>query len=248
MSKELQPTQNELSSGRRRRAPHDDLVSTRLPVDIPARVALPGRTVLLEPTSHAHDATELWAETHGDPERAETWRFLSYGPFASLDPFDEWFAQATESNDPMWFTAIDAASERPIGMATLMRITPEHGVIEIGNIWFVPEARGTTQATEAVFVLMRHAMEAGYRRLEWKCDAGNVRSRRAALRFGFRFEGIFANHMVIKGRNRDTAWYSITKEEWSTLRPVLDDWLDPYNFDGTGSALTSLREATQRLW
>lgn len=248
MSNELQPTPDELASQRDRRTPHGDLVSTRLPVEIPGRVALRGRTVRLEPTERGHDAAQLWEATHGDADREQTWRFMGYGPFVSVEAFSEWYAGCAESTDPLWFTAFDGSSELPIGMATQMRITPDHGVIEVGNIWFVPKARGTTPATEAIVLLMDHAMAAGYRRLEWKCDAGNTRSRRAALRLGFRYEGIFANHMVIKSHNRDTAWYSITTEEWPGVRAVLDTWLDPGNFDGTGRARSSLSEATRRLW
>ena len=248
MSSGLQPTPDELASHRNRRAPHGDLVSSRLPLENPARVALQGRTVRLEPTERGQDAAHLWAATHGDADREQTWRFMGYGPFSSRESFDEWYAGCAESSDPLWFTAVDGSSELPIGMATLMRITPDHGVIEVGNIWFVPEARGTTPATEAIVLLMDHTMSAGYRRLEWKCDAGNTRSRRAALRLGFRYEGTFANHMVIKGHNRDTAWYSITAEEWPEVRTVLGTWLDPANFDAGGLATTSLRRATAALW
>lgn len=248
MSEPLLPTPDELASQRHRRAPQRDLVTDPLPIEVPARFALRGRTVRLEPTDRAHDTGGLWAATHGDPDREKTWRFMGYGPFESLGDFAEWFTRCSESDDPMWFTVVDNDTDRPIGMATLMRITPHHAVVEVGNIWFVPEVRGTHQTTEGIFVLMRHAMAAGYRRLEWKCDAANLHSRRAALRLGFRFEGLFANHMVIKGRNRDTAWFSITGEEWPAVRTAIQRWLAPTNFDADGRDKTSLRTATAAMW
>ncbi len=230
-----------------RRPPHGEPVKAPLPAPRPPRSRVRGRTVHLTPLEPTDDVDSLWAATHGEPERDATWRFMGYGPFQSIEDYRRWVGEAAATTDPMWFLIRQNAGP-PIGMATLMRITPAHGAIEVGNIWFVPEAQGTTASTEATFLLMRHAIESGYRRLEWKCDAANLRSRRAALRLGFRFEGVFANHMVVKGRNRDTAWFSITAEEWPEVEAVIAGWLDVANFDGEGRARSSLSEAIRHLW
>ena len=138
---------------------------------------------------------------------------------------------AQERDDPLFFTLVGLPGERPEGVASYLRITPEHGVIEIGNIWFGTPLQRTPAATEAIFLLFRHAFdELGYRRVEWKCNALNKRSRQAAQRFGFRFEGLFRQHMVVKDRSRDTAWYAITDEEWPAVRAGFEAWLDLGNF------------------
>ena len=150
---------------------------------------------------------------------------------------------AEGSDDPLFFTLVRAADERPLGVASYLRITPEHGAIEIGHIWFGEPLQRTTAATEAIYLLARHAFdELGYRRLEWKCNALNDASRRAAERFGFGFEGVFRNHMVVKGRNRDTAWYAIVDRDWPRVRGAFEAWLAPENFDGEGRQRRRLGE------
>ena len=135
--------------------------------------------------------------------------------------------------------------ERPLGLTSYLRITPEFGVIEIGHIWFGAPLQRTTAATEAIYLLARHAFDdLGYRRLEWKCNALNAASRRAAERFGFTFEGVFRKHQVVKGRNRDTAWYAITDEDWPAIRAGFQSWLAPANFDGEGRQRHRLGELT----
>jgi RimJ/RimL family protein N-acetyltransferase len=149
---------------------------------------------------------------------------------------------AEGSDDPLYFTLATLPRERPAGIASYLRITPEQGVIEIGHIWFGTQLRRSTAATEAIYLLARHAFdELGYRRLEWKCNALNAPSRRAAERFGFTFEGVFRKHMVVKGRNRDTAWYAITDDEWPRIRAGFELWLSPANFDGDGVQKRQLR-------
>jgi RimJ/RimL family protein N-acetyltransferase len=139
------------------------------------------------------------------------------------------------SRDPLYFTLVTTPDRRPLGLASYLRITPEFGVIEIGHIWFGVPLQRTTAATEAIYLLARHAFEdLGYRRLEWKCNALNAPSRHAAERFGFTFEGVFRNHMVIKGRSRDTAWYAITDDEWPAIGKAFQTWLSPENFDSGG--------------
>jgi RimJ/RimL family protein N-acetyltransferase len=142
---------------------------------------------------------------------------------------------AETSEDPLFFTLARLPEERPLGIASYLRIAPEHGTIEIGHIWFGTPMQRTTAATEAIYLLARHAFDdLGYRRLEWKCNALNAASRRAAERFGFTFEGVFRSHQVVKGRNRDTAWYAIVEDEWPRVRAGFEAWLEPANFDASG--------------
>jgi RimJ/RimL family protein N-acetyltransferase len=211
----------------------------------PAPVELRGRTVLLRPLDAAADAEPLYAASHpptGDPA---VWTYLFDGPYASPAALRTTLEIAEASADPLFFTIVPLAGERPAGYASLMRITPEHGSIEIGNVLFGTALQRTTAASEAIFLLARHAFDAlGYRRLEWKCNALNAPSRAAAERFGFRFEGVFAQHLVVKGRNRDTAWYAITDSRWPAIRAAFEAWLAPENFDAAGSQRRSLRELT----
>jgi RimJ/RimL family protein N-acetyltransferase len=199
----------------------------------PERTVLKGRLVSLRPLDARSDAEPLYAES----DDAELWTYLPIGPFRDAAEYGERLALDQCSDDPLFFTLVRRPGERPVGIAAYLRITPEHGVIEIGHIWFGASLRRSTAATEAIYLLAAHAFdELGYRRLEWKCDALNQASRRAAERFGFRFEGVFRRHMVIKGRNRDTAWYAITDDEWPAIRDAFQTWLSPENFDEAGLA------------
>jgi RimJ/RimL family protein N-acetyltransferase len=156
-------------------------------------------------------------------------------------------AQAA-SDDPLYFTVVPLAVGQPAGIASYLRITPEFGVIEVGHIMFGPGLQRTTAATEAIYLLIRHAFDdLGYRRFEWKCDALNAPSRRAAQRFGFEFEGVFRQHMVVKGRNRDTAWFAIIDRDWPAVRDAFEAWLEPVNFDADGRQLRSLSAARAPL-
>ncbi len=156
--------------------------------------------------------------------------------------------KAASTEDPRFYAVIDRASGRAEGRQALMRITPEHGVIEIGSILWGPAIARTRVATEALYLFGAYAFETlGYRRFEWKCDAANAPSRRAALRFGFTFEGIFRQHMVVKGRNRDTAWFAITDAEWPKIAAGMQAWLTPANFDAAGQQRQSLRDVIAAL-
>jgi RimJ/RimL family protein N-acetyltransferase len=207
----------------------------------PVRAPLRGSRVLLRPIDSDADARPLYAVSHppdGDPA---IWTYLPDGPYESSEHLHQTLAWAETSEDPLYYTLVSLPDERPLGIASYLRITPEFGVIEIGHIWFGPSLQRTTAATEAIYLLAAHALDdLGYRRLEWKCNALNAASRRAAERFGFTFEGIFRNHMVLKGRNRDTAWYSITDQEWPPIRSGFHSWLAATNFDRDGVQRRSL--------
>lgn len=211
------------------------------PVARPARRPLSGERVVLAPVEPDRDAGALFAATHGGAD-ARLWDYLPYGPFADAGSLRAWLAQSARSEDPLFFTLLDRVSGLPSGRAAYMRMEPVHGVIEIGHIFFVPLLQRTPAATEAIFLLARHVFDdLGYRRLEWKCDAANARSRRAAERFGFTYEGTFRQHMVVKGANRDTAWFSLLDAEWPAIRAGFEAWLDPANFDPDGAQRTPMR-------
>src|SRR4051794_33421027 len=209
------------------------------PAQRPGRAQLRGSHVLLRPVDAQTDAEPLYAVSR-DPGN---WTYLPDGPYESPGELERMLRWAEGSDDPLYFTLATLPGERPAGIASYLRITPEHGVIEIGHIWLGTPLRRSTAATEAIFLLARHAFdELGYRRFEWKCNALNAPSRRAADRFGFTFEGVFRKHMVIKGRNRDTAWYAITDDEWPAIRAGFEAWLAPENFDPAGVQLRALQE------
>lgn len=214
----------------------------------PARPAEPtelrGSHALLRPVTPS-DAEALYPLAHepeGDPS---IWTYLPYGPFGSADDLARFLESGRSSADPLWFTVARLPDETPLGMAAFQRIVPEHGVIEIGQLWYGPPLKRTTAATELIYLMARHAFDdLGNRRLEWKCDSLNAASRRAAERYGFRFEGIFSQHMVVKGRNRDTAWFAIIDRDWPAIRAGFEAWLAPDNFDQHGRqrhALHALR-------
>jgi RimJ/RimL family protein N-acetyltransferase len=211
----------------------------------PERKVLAGETVVLEPLDAARHGDDLYAAAEGADE---SWRYLPYGPFGSKDEFMRWLPRHASTADPLAFAIIDRATGLALGITTLMSIVPEHGVIEIGHIWLSPRLQRTRQATEAIFIQARYAFDVlGNRRLEWKCDAANAPSRRAAGRYGFSFEGVFRNHRVIKGRNRDTAWFSITDAEWPAARAAFEAWLDAGNFDAEGRQKRSLSEIREGI-
>jgi RimJ/RimL family protein N-acetyltransferase len=204
----------------------------------PARTELRGRSILVRPLDGAGDAEALHAASG-----PSTWTYLPYGPFEDAAALREHLLGVERLEDPLFFTLARLPGEVPQGVAAYLRIEPAHGVIEIGHIWFGTPLQRTAAATEAIFLLARHAFDGlGYRRLEWKCDALNAASRRAADRFGFTFEGVFRKHMVVKGRNRDTAWYAITDERWPQVRAGFERWLDPANFDAAEGQRRRLSE------
>jgi RimJ/RimL family protein N-acetyltransferase len=201
----------------------------------PDRVAMEGETVRLVPLDQAAHARELFTGSHGPGISTDLWLYMSVGPFDTQEAFTSWLETCAQSTDPLFFTVIDSHTGRSSGMVSYLRITPGQGVIEIGNIWFSPTLQRTRQATEAIYLLARHVFDdCGYRRLEWKCNALNEPSRRAAERFGFRYEGLFRQHMVIKGRNRDTTWYAMIDRDWPVIRAAFERWLAPENFDEAG--------------
>ncbi|MDE3134289.1 MAG: GNAT family N-acetyltransferase [Acidobacteriota bacterium] len=214
----------------------------------PVHTVLEGEHVTLRPIDPGRDAEPLYAASHAPAGDPTIWTYLHDGPYPDLQSFRESLEEQAARHDYVFFTVTATSDGRPLGIVSYLSIVPEHGVIEIGNIWFSPELQRTAAATETILLLARHAFdELGYRRLEWKCDALNQPSRAAADRFGFRFEGVFRNHRVVKGHNRDTAWFAITEERWPSVRDAFEQWLAPENFDADGaqrSRLSALTAAT----
>jgi RimJ/RimL family protein N-acetyltransferase len=191
-----------------------------------------GRAVMLEPLDADLHAADLWSAVEGHDE---VWQWLFDGPYASLSDFTRDIAEKQAATDRLFFAIIPAEIGAAAGYASYMRAEPSHGVVEVGNILLAPALQRTTAATEAMYLMARHVFEdLGYRRYEWKCNAENAPSRRAALRLGFTFEGIFRQHMVIKGRNRDTAWFATLDSEWPARKRAFEAWLATANFDAHG--------------
>jgi RimJ/RimL family protein N-acetyltransferase/ribosomal protein S18 acetylase RimI-like enzyme len=204
----------------------------------PERQAHEGRYVRLEPLDPARHGDELF---EAGPTDAALLRYLPERPFPDRASFQPWLDKAAASEDPLFFAAVDKASGRAEGRLSLMRMDPAHGVIETGHLLFGPRLGQTRAATEAIYLLAHHVFDdLGYRRFEWKCNDANEPSKRAAIRFGFTFEGVFRQHMVVKGENRDTAWYSMLDSEWPSRRRTFERWLEPANFDERGRQRLSL--------
>ena len=208
---------------------------------LPQRVTLKGRHVTLAPLDSSH-ADALYEGSH-DANGLSVWTYLYEQPFADRAAFAAHIAAKAASKDPLFYAILDNASGKPVGFETLMRIDPANRVIEVGNILYTPALQRTPGATEAQYLLARYVFdELGYRRFEWKCNDLNAPSRRAALRFGFTYEGTFRQHLIVKGRNRDTAWYSMLDGEWPSRRAAFEAWLAPDNFDAGGKQKTSLAD------
>jgi RimJ/RimL family protein N-acetyltransferase len=208
----------------------------------PTTDTLEGRWCRLERLDPKRHGDSLY-EASAAPGAEDRFRYLFEKAPQSRADFDRWLVPAAESKDPLFYAVVDPSTGRAEGRQALMRITPEHGVIEIGSIVWGPQAARTRIATEALFLFAKHSFDdLGYRRFEWKCNAENLPSRRAAERFGFSFEGIFRQHMVIKGRNRDTAWYAMTDGDWPRIRAGMEGWLAPDNFEAEGRQRQRLQE------
>lgn len=210
------------------------------PARRPEPVTLQGRTVRLGPLDPERDAAELYGPTHG-PGKERRFAYLFDGPFDSEAAMAAALKLAAAATETATFAIRDAEGARTLGRAGLMRIEPNHRTVEVGSILFSPALARTPAATEAIYLMARHVFEdLGFRRFEWKCDALNAPSRAAALRFGFRHEGVFAKHMIIKGHSRDTAWYAITEDDWPTVRAAFEAWLAPENFGADGKQVKRL--------
>ena len=218
------------------------------PPAMPSADSIDGRFCRLERLVPAH-AASLYAANSADAAGA-MWTYLPYGPFNSPELYSTWVEEMSRRSDPWLYAIIDKATGRATGIAGYLRIDAANGSIEVGHVACSPLLQRTPAATEAMYLLMAGAFDLGYRRYEWKCDALNAASRAAARRLGFSFEGIFRQVVVVKGRNRDTAWHSIIDREWPAQRAAFLRWLDPRNFDQEGKQrmrLSALNTSTRDL-
>jgi RimJ/RimL family protein N-acetyltransferase len=207
----------------------------------PPKTAIKGRFADIEILSEAH-AADIHAGNLLDTE-GRNWTYLPYGPFGTVEDYKAWMRQTCGGEDPLFHAVIDRASGKAVGVASYLRIDPANGVIEVGHINLSPLAQRKPTSTEAMYLMMRRAFdELGYRRYEWKCDALNGPSRNAALRLGFKYEGLFRQATIYRGRNRDTAWYGITDKEWPAIKAAFETWLAPANFDAAGRQKKKLGE------
>ncbi|MDO5704488.1 MAG: GNAT family protein [Paracoccus sp. (in: a-proteobacteria)] len=207
------------------------------PAPGPARIE--GRFAVLERLDPGRHAAPIWAAAQGADW---IWDYLGYGPFGADADYAIWVGDVASRADPCFYAILKEG--QAVGVASFLRIDTANGVAEVGHILMTPPLQQTAAASEALMLMIGWAFDHGYRRFEWKCDALNAPSRRAALRLGFSFEGIFRKHMIYKGRNRDTAWYSIIDDEWPALRLAYETWLDPANFDALGQQRQSLSALT----
>ncbi len=212
------------------------------PPKAPDHQPIEGKLIRLEALDADHHAADLHEVFAGHDT---LWDYMPYGPFSSASAYHRWVKEQQSGTDPMFYALCDPTSGHPLGVASYLRIAPGAGSIEMGHICLSPALQHTPAATEAFFLMMDTAFRAGYRRFEWKCDALNIPSRRAAQRLGFSFEGVFRNHMVLKGHNRDTSWFSVIDSEWPALHEAFSAWFSPRNFDESGHQKERLSDLTQ---
>ena len=209
----------------------------------PAHQPVDGQYVRLEPLDPTRHGDDLWQALQGPDSDPALWDYLPYGPFSERSAFDVWLNSHAASRDPLFFSVIDLSQQRAVGLLSYLRIAPKDGCIEIGHIAFGRAMQRSPASTEAVYLLAKLALgELDYRRLEWKCNADNARSMRAAERLGFRYEGLFRQHMVVKRRNRDTAWFAILDREWPACNAAFERWLAADNFDTEGRQQQRLQD------
>ncbi|MYC78381.1 GNAT family N-acetyltransferase [Candidatus Poribacteria bacterium] len=195
-------------------------------VGLPQRADYKGKLITLSPVNPQTDVAELYACSHGSHIKEQIWTYMSYGPFDHNYSMQSWLEEGTASSDPLFFTVHHLESKQRVGMVSFLNIVPDMRRLELGHIWYSPNAQRSNVNTEVIYLMLCEAFDRlKYRRVEWKCDSLNERSRAAALRLGFKFEGIFRQHMIIKGRNRDTAWYSMLDSEWTAIKKNMEMWL-----------------------
>lgn len=210
---------------------------------VPPRVSMEGRYCRLEPLVVSLHCERLFAANQQDAQGLN-WTYLPYGHFKNIEDYRRWMEETCLGDDPLFFAICDLRTGEAVGVASYLRISPDAGSIEVGHLNFSPKLQKTIAATEAMFLMMRRAFELGYRRYEWKCHSLNVPSRTAAQRLGLSFEGVFRQHTVVKGRNRDSAWYAAIDTEWPDLHAAFETWLSPENFDASGRQRVRLSDLT----
>ena len=206
--------------------PVGNVVKSIGPVGLPQRTNHEGKFITLSPVNPKADVVELYECSHGSDIKEQIWTYMSYGPFDSTHSMRKWLEEGADSEDPLFFTVHHLESKQSVGMVSFLNIVSDMKRLELGHIWYSPDSQRSNVNTEAIYLMLCEAFDRlKYRRVEWKCYSLNERSRAAALRLGFKFEGIFRQHMIIKGRNRDTAWYSMLDSEWAAIKKNMETWL-----------------------
>ena len=208
------------------------------PAKRPHNPVIQGRYIRLEKLDPQRHGDDLWLALEGPAGDPKLWDYMAYGPFKDRAAFDQWLNSNAASQDPYYYTVIDQASGQAQGMLSLMSIVPEHGRIEIGHVTFGAPMQRSPKSTEAAYLLAKESFALGNRRLEWKCNSENARSNRTAVRLGYTYEGVFRQHMVAKGKNRDTTWYSIISTEWPAVAAGFEKWLALDNQPKSGQIKT----------
>ena len=206
--------------------PVGNIVTPIAHADMPQKTDYTGKFIELSPINPQADVAELYDCSHGSDTREQMWTYMSYGPFDNRHGMQRWLEEGAESTDPIFFTVHHLESEHRVGMVSFLNIVSDMRRLELGHIWYSPDFQRSNVNTEAIYLMLCEAFDRlRYRRVEWKCDSLNERSRSAALRLGFKFEGIFRQHIIVKGRNRDTAWYSMLDSEWAAIKKNMEMWL-----------------------
>jgi RimJ/RimL family protein N-acetyltransferase len=203
-----------------------NIVQSVASVDLPQRTDYVGKFVTLFPVKPKTDVAELYECSHGSVIKEQIWTYMSYGPFDSKGSMQMWLEVGAESEDPLFFTVHHLESKQRVGMVSFLNIVSDMRRLELGHLWYSPDSQRSNVNTEAIYLMLCEAFDRlKYRRVEWKCDSLNEKSRSAALRLGFKFEGTFRQHIIVKGRNRDTAWYSMLDSEWTAIKKNMEMWL-----------------------
>lgn len=206
--------------------PVGDIVQSTAPVGLPQKTDYEGKFIRLSPVNPQDDVTDLYKCSHGSVSIEQIWTYMSYGPFDNTRSMQRWLEDGAKSEDPLFFTVHHLESKQRVGMVSFLNIVSDMRRLELGHIWYSPDSQRSNVNTEAIYLMLCEAFDRlKYRRVEWKCDSLNERSRTAALRLGFKFEGIFRQHIIVKGRNRDTAWYSMLDSEWAAVKRNMEMWL-----------------------
>ena len=223
--------------------PLGDKLKDVAPLDSPTHQEYNGEFVTLRPLDVDRDIDALHEISHGDPESEKLWTYMSGGPFADRDAMRAWLLGLQADSDRLLFSVFSKSHQKLVGMLAYQGVAPAMHRLELAHIWYCPEAQRTNVNTEAVYLLLKHAFDdKSYRRVEWKCDALNLKSRNAALRLGFSYEGTFKQHMVIKERNRDTAWFAMLDSDWPKLKDHMEKWL----YSGEDCSLFALNQPQLR--
>ncbi|MDE0399933.1 MAG: GNAT family protein [Candidatus Poribacteria bacterium] len=222
--------------------PVGNIIKSTVPIDLPQRTDYKGKFIRLLPVNPQTDVTELYHCSHGSVSKEQIWTYMSYGPFDSTHDMHKWLEEGARSEDPLFFTVHYLESKQRVGMVSFLNIVSDMRRLELGHIWYSPDSQRSNVNTEAIYLMLCEAFDRlKYRRVEWKCDSLNERSRAAALRLGFKFEGIFRQHIIVKGRNRDTAWYSMLDSEWAAVKKNMGIWL--YQNPDQQLSLTTLNKS-----